>query len=100
MDGYITSEMAQVIPASVPTWALLVQGDKVVAEPVVAWGLFEERLADEPAVVHRNVRALVISDDDSLYPAGVPMNFGGLVHSLEDLPNAAEVNEWIEEHRS
>lgn len=95
--GYLTSDLESVIPATVPLWALLLSDGVVTVQPVVAWGVFVERLVDEPLWVIRNVRALVASDDDSLVPAGVPMNFCGLVSSLNDLPSAEEAAEWITE---
>lgn len=97
MRGYIVSDMVQVFPPTVPTWALLVSGDEVQPLPVIAWALCEERLADEAHAVVRNVRALILGEDDSLIPAGIPQNFAGLTTSLDDLPTVDEAREWIAE---
>lgn len=98
--GYLTGDLESVVPATVPMWALLLDDGVVVAQPVVAWGVYVERLVDEPNWIIRNVRALVASDDDSLAPAGVPTNFCGLVSSLDYLPSPEEAAEWIAENRA
>lgn len=98
--GYLTSDLESVVPSAVPMWALLLSDGVVTAQPVVAWGVYVERLVDEPLWVIRNVRALVASDDDSLAPAGAPSNFCGLVSSLDDLPSAEDAAEWITEMQS